>query len=148
MNFTRKARFVVSGHMTDPPPYITYSSVVSRDSIQIGSLLAALNDLELFSADIGNAYLQANTKEKIYAVAGPEFGGLQGKTMIIVQAIYGLKSSGVAWHAHFANTLYDMNFKPSLAGPNVWMQPSVKLIGFQNYEYIFVYMDDLLILSH
>jgi hypothetical protein len=49
---------------------------VSRDSLQIGFLLAALNDLELVSADIGNAYLQANTKEKIYAVAGPEFGEL------------------------------------------------------------------------
>jgi hypothetical protein len=63
MYFTRKARFVAGGHMTDPPVIITYSSVVSRGSVRIGFLLAALNDLELVAADIGNAYLQANTKE-------------------------------------------------------------------------------------
>ena len=63
MDFTRKARFVAGGHMTEPPVIITYSSVVSRDSVQIGFVLATLNDLELVAADIGNAYLQANTKE-------------------------------------------------------------------------------------
>jgi len=33
MDFTRKARFVTGGHMTDPPSFLTYSSVVSRDSV-------------------------------------------------------------------------------------------------------------------
>jgi hypothetical protein len=78
MDFTRKARFVAGGHMTDPPTEITYSSVVSRDSVRIGFLIAALNDLDLVAANIGNAYLQAETKERIYAIAGPEFGELQG----------------------------------------------------------------------
>jgi hypothetical protein len=148
MDFTRKARFVAGGHMTDPLVIMTYSSVVSRDSVRIGFLLAALNDLDLVAADIGNAYLQASTKEKIYAIAGPEFGELQGKTMIIVRALYGLKSSGAAWHEHFANTLYDMKFKPSYADPDVWMRAATKPNGFLYYEYIFVYEDDLLILSH
>ena len=31
MNFTRKARFVAGGHLTDDPTTITYSSVVLRD---------------------------------------------------------------------------------------------------------------------
>jgi hypothetical protein len=57
MDFARKARLVARGHMTDPPVIMTYSSVVSRDSVRIGFLLAALNDLELVAADIGNAYL-------------------------------------------------------------------------------------------
>jgi len=148
MDFTRKARFVTGGHMTDPPVIMTYSSVVSRDSVRIGFILAALNDLELVAADIGNAHLQENTKEKIYAIAGPEFGEFQGRTMIIVRALYGLKSSGAAWHEHFANTLYDMNFKPSYANPDVWMRAAVKPNGFKYYEYIFIYIDDLLILSH
>jgi hypothetical protein len=43
MDFTRKARFVAGGHMTDPPSTLTYSSVVSRDSVRIAFLLAALN---------------------------------------------------------------------------------------------------------
>ena len=44
MDFTRKARFVAGGHKTDPPTSLTYSSVVARDSVRIGFLIAALND--------------------------------------------------------------------------------------------------------
>ena len=33
--FTRKARYVAGGHMTKPPTSITYSSVVSRESVRI-----------------------------------------------------------------------------------------------------------------
>ena len=34
-DFRRKARLVVGGHTTDTPSSITYSSVVSRDSVRI-----------------------------------------------------------------------------------------------------------------
>jgi hypothetical protein len=33
MDFMRKAPFVVGGHMTDPPSFLKYSSIVSRDSV-------------------------------------------------------------------------------------------------------------------
>ena len=56
MDFTRKARFVAGGHMTDAPLSITYSSVVSRESVKIAFLIAALNNLEIMSCDIGNVY--------------------------------------------------------------------------------------------
>jgi hypothetical protein len=59
MDFTRKARFVAGGHMTDPPTSMTYSSVVSRDSVRIAFLIAAMNDLEVLGADGGNANLNA-----------------------------------------------------------------------------------------
>jgi hypothetical protein len=148
MDFTRKARFVAGGHMTDPPPFLTYSTVVSRDSVRIGFLLTALNNLDLVSIDIGNAYLQAKTKEKVYTIAGPEFGELQGQKVLIVRALYGLKLSGAAWHDHFAANLHDMNFQPSYADPDVWMRAAVKPNGDKYYEYILVYVDNLLILSH
>ena len=41
MDFTRKAHYVASRHMTDPPSTLTYSSVVSRDSVRIAFVLAA-----------------------------------------------------------------------------------------------------------
>ncbi len=66
LDFTRKARYVAGGHMTDPPATLTYSSVVSRDSVCIGFLIAALNELELLAADVGNAYLNAPTRERIH----------------------------------------------------------------------------------
>jgi hypothetical protein len=98
MDFTRKARFVAGGHKTDPPTTLTYSSIVSRDSVRIAFLLAALNDLKVLAADIGNAYINADAREKVYFVAGDEFGfSLKGRNVIIVKALYGLKSSGAAW---------------------------------------------------
>jgi hypothetical protein len=74
MDFTRKARFVAGGHVTEPPASITYASVISRDSVQIAFLIAALNDLDLLAADISNAYLNAPCHEKVYTTCGPEFG--------------------------------------------------------------------------
>ena len=70
---TRKARLVTGGHLTDPPSSITYASVVSRESVRIAFLLAALNDLDILAADIGNAYLNARTREKIFIICGREF---------------------------------------------------------------------------
>ena len=35
--------------------------------------LSQLNDLEIWGADVGNAYLEAYTDEKLCIIAGPEF---------------------------------------------------------------------------
>ena len=106
MDLTRKARFVAGGHQTDPPKESTYSSVVSRDSIRIAFTLAALNDLDVLSADVQGAYLNAPTKEKVYTTAGLEFGAdTVGRPVLIVRALYGLKSSGARWRDHMAATL-------------------------------------------
>ena len=105
--------------MTDPPTTLTYSSVVSRESVRLAFLIAALNDLNILVADIGNAYINAMTKEKVYTIAGKEFGDHAGQTIIITRALYGLKSSGAAWRSHLAQTLRDMNFKSSYADPDV-----------------------------
>jgi hypothetical protein len=59
--------------------------------------------------------------------------------------MYGLKSSGAAWHAQLSTTLSDMNFTPSKADPDVCMRAACKPNG---YEYILVYVDDLLVVSH
>jgi hypothetical protein len=36
--------------------------------------LAELNRLSVWATDIGNAYLEADTKEQLYIIAGNEFG--------------------------------------------------------------------------
>jgi len=78
-DFRRKARFVAGGHMTEAPASNTYASVVSRESVRIALTLAALNDLEVKTADIENAYLTAPVAEKIWCVLGPKFGANAGK---------------------------------------------------------------------
>ena len=57
---------------------MTYASVVSRDSVRIALVLAALNGLDVACADVQNAYLQAETKERVYLIAGDEFGPHKG----------------------------------------------------------------------
>ena len=69
----------------DPPSTITYLSVVSRESILIGFLVATLNGLNVLAADIQNAYLNAPTEEKVRFRAGPEWGVHAGKPVLIVR---------------------------------------------------------------
>jgi hypothetical protein len=145
-NLTRKARFVAGGHTTQTPTSLTYSSVVSRESVRIAFTLASLNGLEICVADVGNAYLNANCRERIWTVAGPEFGNDRGAVMIIKKALYGLKSSGAAWRAMFASSLDDMGFRNSYADPDFWIRPACHL-GFDYYEMILVYVDDILCIS-
>ena len=47
MDLTRKTGYVAGGHKTDPPEPLTYSSVVSRESVRVAMMLAALNGLEI-----------------------------------------------------------------------------------------------------
>jgi Reverse transcriptase (RNA-dependent DNA polymerase) len=98
---------VANGNKTEAPPTMTYSSVVSKDSVHIAFLIAVLNNLKLLSCDIQNAYLNADCHEQIYCIAGPEFGLETGLIMIVKKALYGLKTSGAACKAHLAETLYE-----------------------------------------
>ena len=137
-----KARLVAGGHLTPEPVESIYSGVVSLRSLRITIFLSVLNKLDLWGADIGNAYLEATTDEKVYIVAGPEFEELQGHILVIQKALYGLKSSGLRWSQKLHDIMIDIGFKPSKADPCVWLKPNVEE---NHYEYIAIYVDDLLI---
>lgn len=147
MDLTRKARYVAGGHKTEPPTSITYASVVSRESVRIAFLVAALNELDILAGDVQGAYLNAPCREKIYIICGPEFGEYCGRKAVIRLALYGLKSSGFAWRSHLAETLRTLEFTMCYADNDVWMRPAEKADGTKYYEYILVYTDDILVLS-
>jgi hypothetical protein len=130
-NFRRKARYVAGGHKTEAPKTLTYSSVVSRDSVRIALVAAALNDLDILVCDIEGAYLTAKCREKIWITAGVEFGSEAGQTMIVKMALYGLKSSGAAFRSKLAGVLDDLQYRPTLADPDVWIKAGVKANGFR-----------------
>ena len=110
--------------------------------MRIVLFVAELNQLVSWGADIGNAYLEAKTKEKVYVIGDKGFGDLEGHTLIIYKALYGLKSSGKRWHERLYDVLCEQGFFPSRADSNVWMRDKGEY-----YEYIAVYVDDLLIAS-
>ena len=149
MDLTRKARLVADGNKTaEVPKEMTYSSVVSRDTVRIALTLAALNGLDVLAADIQNAYLNAPTSEKLWTRAGMEFGSSNiGRPVLIVRALYGLRTSGKCFRDHLATTLKDMGFDSCKADPDLWLRPAVKADGEHYYEYVLCYVDDVLAIS-
>ena len=49
----------------------------------------------VWAEDLGNAYLEATTRKKLYIVAVPEFEHLPGHILGIHKELYGLKRSGL-----------------------------------------------------
>ena len=84
-----KARLVTDGHLTLEPAENIYFGVVSLRNLRLVILLGKLNNLDIWRVDIGNAYLQAFTDEKLYIVADPEFQELEGYILIFLKALYG-----------------------------------------------------------
>ena len=72
-DLNRKARYLGGGHLTQLSPSLSYSSVVLQDSVRIMFLVATLNNLDIKMCDIGDAYLNAETRERICLTAGQEW---------------------------------------------------------------------------
>ena len=94
--------------MTEVPIESVYSGVVSLKGLRLIMFLAELNGLDIWATDVGNAYLEAKTLERVFIIAGPEFGELEGHLLVVFKALYGLRTSGLRWHERFADTLRDM----------------------------------------
>ena len=92
-----KARLVAGGHLAPDPVGRIYSGVVSTRFLRLTIFLSKLKNMKVCGADIGNAYLEATTNEKLYTVGGPEIEELQGHILVIHKALYGLKNSGLRW---------------------------------------------------
>ena len=136
---------MAGGHRSpDVPREEVYSSVVSMEAVRIGFVLARLNNLLVCAGDVGNAFLYGETREKVYVVAGPEFGTEhQGKRMLFVKSCYGLKSSSARFHEHLSEHVKGLGFKPSKADPDLWM----KKCEDGHYEYLARYVDDVIAFS-
>jgi hypothetical protein len=75
-------------------------------------------------------------------VAGPEFGPLEGSVLVIVKALYGLRTSGARWAEKLNDTLRSLGFTKSYAGSALWIRRKD-----DHYEYMSTLVDDILIYS-
>ena len=148
MDFTRKAWFVTGGHTTKDPSSIAYSSVVSRDSVRLAFTITSLNGVDVMPCDLENAYLNVMCCENIWFEGGTECGEDKGKFLIVVRALYGLKSAGSSWCAALAQVLKELDFVSTLADPDVWIREVVHKDCLKYYGMLFVYVDDMLAVSH
>ena len=111
--------------------------MVSRESVGITLTLAALNDLEMKTSDIQNAYLTAPCSEKVHTTLVTEFGENKGKTAIIVKLIYGLASSGASFRNHLAEFMHHHGYKSCLADPDLWYKPEIREDDkYKYYSYV------------
>jgi hypothetical protein len=86
--------------------------------------------------------------KKIWTILGPKFGAeLQGRKAIIIRALYGLKSAGAAFSNHLATCMARLGYKSCLAGPDVWMLARTRADGTTFWEYVLIYVDDILCIS-
>jgi len=118
------------------------SSVVSLQGIRILAFLGELNGSKAWSTDIGNAYLETHTREKVHIIAGAEFGDREGHVLIVSEALCGQHSSGLRWSKRLAHVLRSMGFFPSEAEKDIWMRDEG-----DHCECMAVCADDLMIAS-
>jgi hypothetical protein len=148
MDFTRKARWVKDGHKTPDSTTSSFAGVVSRESIRIALTYAALLGLPVIGGDIQNAYLQAPSSEKHFIVCGPEFGAENvGRVALIRRALYGGKVAGRDFWHHLRECMGRLGFTSSRADPDVWFRLSKRSTGEEYYEYVLLYVDDVLVIS-
>ena len=148
-DFRRKARLVEDGHVTKPPATITYAGVVLRDTVCVALTVAALNDFQVRTTDIHNAYIQTAVSEKIWMLPEPEFGPDAGNSVLIVRALYGIKSTGAIFWNPLADCMKHMEYISFPAYPDLRMKPMViPSDGAEYYGYIHLYVDDILCIRH
>lgn len=76
---------VAAGCRTSDPEGSTRAGVVSRETVCLALVYAALNALGVLAADIMNAYLTGPTLQKLWTKCGPEFGSKSGRKAIITK---------------------------------------------------------------
>ena len=68
--------------------------------------------------------------------------------MLVRKALYRLKSYGAAFRAFLEENMDAMGYSPIHTNLDLWLRPEVKPYGFEYYEYILFYVDEMLCISH
>ena len=135
--------------MTKALTTITYASVVSRKTVRTALMSTTINDLEVKSGDILNAYVQAPVTEKVQTTLGPEFGKDARRTAVIVRALYGLKPAGATFRSHLARCMEAVGYQSCKADQDLWLKLEIiPDYGVKYYSYILCHVDDILCIHH
>ena len=133
---------MAGGHLINALDHYIYSTTVKSISVKLDQVIAHKVKLEILCGDIGNAYVNAYTNEKLYSIAGAEFcKAMKGSIVIIVRALYSLRRSSERWHNHLDDTLCSFNFKPTIYDNNVWIRHSE---DGNSYDYVCIHGDNFM----
>ena len=139
-----KARLVCDGSRVDPRGMSTRATVVKTISVRLLDVIASAQNLKVLCGDIGNAFIQATTKEKIYTRLGSEFTSRAGCIALIVKALYGLTTSAERFRTLLADFIRSLGFTPTRYDRDVWLRLRDDKDG---YDYICTHVDDFKIVA-
>ncbi len=81
-----------------------------------------LNDIDIWVTDVLSVYITIPCYEKIWITLGQEFRDDCDKKAIVIQALYGLKSSGAAFRVHLAGCMHKLGYMSCPADPDLWLK--------------------------
>ena len=92
---------------------------------------------------------QAPSSEKDVIVCGADLGlEFFGKVALITRALYdGKVSRRDFWH-HLRDCMDHLGFTACQAEPDVWMRAATNPDGEEYFEYVLLYVDNCLVISH
>ena len=109
VDLIRNSRLVIGGHVFNSSGHNFYASTMNSVSARILMIIASANSLDVMTGDIGNAYLNFNTEEKMYTHASSDFElvGImaEGYLLEVIKALYGLPASRNRWPLNLSHTL-------------------------------------------
>lgn len=87
-------------------------------------------------------------KKRYIKLQVQKFGELQGYIVVIIRALYGLRTSRAAWHENSTNNLCRHNVKPSHSDADVWIWTATKQTKITYFEDIFIFVDGIIVPYH
>ena len=99
----------MGGHVTQADEYDIYADTVNTPNVRLFWILAILNTYSILGGDVCTAYLNALTKEKLFIIAGIEFGEEVGKIKVMRKALYGAKGSANVWFLTLASHMAEIS---------------------------------------
>ena len=134
LDLTYKARLCCDGSRVDPRGLSARNTVVKGVPFRFLYLIADSQDLQVLCGDIGNTFVQANTKENIYTCCGSELN-----IAVIVRDVYGLATSAERFRTMLAIFVRTLGFKTTCFDRDVWMRMQD---DESSYNYISTHIDD------
>lgn len=142
-----KGRLVVGGHRQQKGVDYNevYSPVGMYETFRVLMAKVAMEDLELHSVDISNAFLNGVLKEEVYMQQPKLFtNGRSDYCCRLRKTLYGLHQAPAEWYRAFTQCLVELGFTAATSDEGLWIlhgnssTPEVLL---------FLWVDDLLLIS-
>lgn len=134
-----KARIVVRGDLEPKSPNEeVYAATLAGRTFRAMMAIACYFDLEVFQYDAVNAFVNAKIDEDVF-VRCPEGFEVQGKHLLLLRALYGLRRSPLLWFNELSRTLKGLDLKPVSEAHCLFINSRIL---------VFFYVDDICVLCH